>query len=804
MLVNRDLNRPRQHSLFSDDELPSNLEAWEVAAASDVLIADVVFNRPLTTIYQYLVPEPLRDLVGPGQRVQVPFGRGSQLTTGYCVGLGTTLPVGRALKSVESLIDREALIDGRMLSLTKWIADRYLCGWGQVLDSVIPKGVKTNAGTRDVTSYTLGGVLREKLCLNPESAETGALDDKSAAEPPPRPTPTRIAEVLDQLKLRSKQRTIVEILIAAGRPMPVDELAKTAQCGISPIHSLRDKKYIVPQRNRVLALMPSTDAEPHREIVMNDDQNAAVNTILDVVRSGTYKTLLLHGVTGSGKTEVYIRAIQEVVSYGRQAIVLVPEISLTPQTIRRFRSRFRSVAVLHSHLTDSERHSYWKQISSGAVEVIVGARSAVFAPAPQLGMIVIDEEHETSFKQDNTPRYHACEVARQRAEIEGIPLVLGSATPTLESWQRVIDGHDVLISMPRRVENLPLPPVVIVDTRNDPAIGKGAAIGRSLFQAMNQALKEKGQVILFLNVRGYSTVLWCRSCGEGVRCSDCDVTLTWHKAKGIALCHSCGFSTKPPSTCPNCGQPGLAYLGTGTERLENEVRARFADYRCLRMDSDTMQKRGAHDEALEQFRHGKVQILLGTQMIAKGLDFPNVTLVGVVDADTLLHQPDLRSAERTFQLIAQVAGRTGRSIRGGRVLVQTACPTQYAILRASEHNFEGFAKEELAHRLALKVPPYTHLARIILRGPDEKEVKEYSTVIGDVLRKAAKELEIDVRILGPAPCLVTKLKANFRFNLQMSSPELKHLHAVWIHGAPQFPNHPSVEYQVDVDPLNSR
>lgn len=791
--------------MFSDDELPSNLEAWEVAAASDVLIADVVFNRPLTTVYQYLVPEPLRDLVGPGQRVQVPFGRGSQLTIGYCVGLGTTLPTGRALKSVESLIDREALIDERMLSLTKWIADRYLCGWGQVLDSVIPKGVKTNAGTRDVTSYTLGKQLVEKLGLLHESPPTADTVIEPASESQKRsPSPERVTEVLNGLKLRSKQRTIVEILIAAGRPMPVDELSAAAQCGISPIHSLRDKQYIVPQRNRVLTSLPSVVAEPHREVVMNEDQSRAIDTILEVVRSGEYKTLLLHGVTGSGKTEVYIRAIQEVVSYGRQAIVLVPEISLTPQTIRRFRSRFNSVAVLHSHLTDAERHSYWKQISSGAVEVIVGARSAVFAPAPQLGMIVIDEEHETSFKQDSTPRYHACEVARRRAELERIPLVLGSATPTLESWQRVIDGHDTLISMPRRVESLPLPPVVIVDTRNDPAIAKGAAIGRSLFQAMNLALKDQGQVILFLNVRGYSTVLWCRQCGEGVRCPDCDVTLTWHKAKAIVLCHSCGFSTKPPSTCPNCGQRGLAYLGTGTERLENEVRTRFSEYRCLRMDSDTMQKRGAHDDALEQFRHGKVQILLGTQMIAKGLDFPNVTLVGVVDADTLLHQPDLRSAERTFQLIAQVAGRTGRSMRGGRVLVQTACPTQYAIQRAARHDFEGFAKEELAHRIALKVPPFTHLARIILRGPDEKEVKEYSAVIGELLRKTAKELEVDVRILGPAPCQVTKLKANFRFNIQMSSPQLEHLHSVWIHGAPQFPNHPTVEYQVDVDPLNSR
>ncbi|WP_010582901.1 replication restart helicase PriA [Schlesneria paludicola] len=791
------MNRPRQNQLFSEDELPANLEAWEVAASVDQLIADVVFNRPLTTIYQYIVPEGLRDLIGPGQRVQVPFGRGDKLTDGYCVGLQTTLPAGRTLKTLATVLDREPLIDSRMLTLTRWIADRYLCGWGQVLETVIPKGVKTNAGTRDITFYVLAERVRGLLGL----ASEPAVQDTGAVAPA---APADVAKALDALKLRAKQRTVLEVLIAANRPMPVDEISKAADCGVSPIQSLREKELIVPVRERVMTPLAPATIEAHRELVMNPDQMRAVNSILEVVQSRKHRTMLLHGVTGSGKTEVYIRAIQEIVSYGRQAIMLVPEISLTPQTIRRFRSRFSSVAVLHSHLTDSERHSYWKQIASGDVQVVVGARSAIFAPTPHLGMIVIDEEHETSFKQDNTPRYHAREVARHRAEIEQIPLILGSATPTLESWNHVIDGRDTLLSMPRRVEDLPLPPVVIVDTRNDAAIGKGSAIGRNLFQAMNTALKDGGQVILFLNVRGFAPVLWCRGCGQGVKCADCDVTLTWHKQKAIALCHSCNFSIKPPAVCPECGRPGLAYLGLGTERLEHEVQARFADYRCLRMDSDTMQKRGAHDEALEKFRHGDVQILLGTQMIAKGLDFPNVTLVGVIDADTLLHQPDLRSAERTFQLIAQVAGRTGRSHRGGRVLVQTGSPTQYAITRAAQHDYLGFAKEELAHRRALKVPPYAHLARVILRGPKEEEVREYAAKVGELMRVAAKDLAADVKILGPAPCPVTRLKANFRYHLQLAASEVEQLRLVWLQAAPQFPSHPNVEYQIDVDPLNFR
>ena len=388
--------------------------------------------------------------------------------------------------------------------------------------------------------------------------------------------------------------------------------------------------------------------------------------------------------------------------------------------------------------------------------------------------------------------------------LEKIPLILGSATPTLESFLRVLRKQDVLISMPRRVARLPLPPVVIVDTRNDPAISKGSAIGRAMFTSMQAALKAGGQVILFLNVRGYSPVFWCRNCGAGVKCPHCDVTLTWHKARSVALCHSCDYSTPPPSACPKCGKPGLLSLGMGTERLESEVKTRFPEYKCLRMDSDTMQKRGSHDTALELFRHGKVNILLGTQMIAKGLDFPNVTLVGVIDADTLLHQPDLRSAERTFQLIAQVAGRTGRSAKGGRVLVQTASPDQPAIQKAAAHDFLGFATDELQHRQALKVPPFTHLARVILRGPHEPELKAYAEKSGELLRAAAKELGVDVRILGPAPCLVTRLKANFRYHLQMTSVDLSSLQRLWLQTVPGLPNHPEIEFVVDVDPLNLR
>src|SRR5262249_15184744 len=471
-----------------------------------------------------------------------------------------------------------------------------------------------------------------------------------------------------ELKLPPKQAAVLRVLAAAEKPMPLELVAREAQCGSAPISALRRARLIEAFSERSDPDLP--DEAPQAlepNLVLTRDRERGLRQILGALRQQNYKTFLLFGVTGSGKTEIYIRAVQEVVSYGRQAIVLVPEISLTPQTIRRFRSRFDSIAVLHSHLSDAERHRHWQQIAAGRVQVVVGARRAVFAPTPHLGLIVIDEEHETSFKQDTTPRYHAREVARRRAELEHVPLILGSATPTLESWRRAQEGTDELLRLPRRVEGLPMPPVVIVDVRHDPMRRRGAAIGRALHAAMLGALEAGGQVILFLNLRGFSPVLWCRACGAAVKCPHCDVSLTWHKERRLVVCHSCGFQKAPPTACPGCSDAGIQYLGVGTQRLEQEVRARFPKYSCVRMDSDSMRKEGSHDRALEAFRHGHTRILLGTQMISKGLDFPNVTLVGVIDADTVLHQPDLRSSERTFQLIAQVAGRTGRSAKGGRV-----------------------------------------------------------------------------------------------------------------------------------------
>ncbi len=810
---------PKQQSLFAAEPLVPELKSWDLAAMADQWVARIVVNRPLETPFDYLVPDPLREHLRPGMRVRVSFGNGSQRLVGFCVAVGPFNELigperfkngaPPKLKPLEEVLDREPLLTANMLELTRWLADRYLCGWGQVLDSVIPAGVKKLAGTREI------------LFLAPTKG---------------------ICETLADRKLSAKQRLVLEILCAAKQPMRIDELAESADCGVGVISALREKKLVDSIRQRTDSF--DADFKPVKrqpDLKLNAEQRVALDAILGEVRAARHRTILLRGVTGSGKTEVYIQAIREVISYGRQAIVLVPEISLTPQTIRRFRCRFDSVAVLHSHLSDAERHWHWQRIASGQVQVIVGARSAVFAPTPHLGLIVIDEEHETTFKQEETPRYHAREVARERARQEGIPLLLGTATPTLESWMRATVGRgqwavgsgseqeteherrpspqsssfplptahcplptDLLLTLANRVERLPLPPVTIVDTRNDPMISRGAAIGRALGSQMQLALKDKGQIILFLNLRGFSPTVWCKKCGEGVRCPHCDITLTFHKDRNRVLCHSCDYEAEPLTQCPKCGQPGVYYFGIGTQRLEQEVKAKFPGVPCLRMDSDTMKKAGSHDEALERFRSGEVSILLGTQMIAKGLDFPNVTLVGVINADTMLHSPDLRASERTFQLIAQVAGRTGRSDRGGRVFVQSACPTEPPIALAAKHDYLGFVTHELKHRREANAPPFTSLTRVILRGAIEDRVKTEVLAMAALLRQTAQELAVPVRILGPAPCPITRLKDLWRFHLQLTAESFEQIRQLWKATAPLIARTSDVEFQIDVDPMSTR
>jgi len=747
-------------------------EPWEADDRAQQLIASVVVLAGLDRVLDYVVPDGLREMLATGCRVRVPLGRGNRPVTGYCVDLKTQDTTSRKLKPVAELLDQRSLLSPAMLRLTRWMADYYLCPWSQVLETVLPGGVRAGAGTRQATL----------LSVDPESAAR-----------------------LSDTKLPEKQAAALRVLAGSERPLTPAELARAAGCTEGPIQGLRRKGLVRAERGRVQVgprrEEPRVPRQPH--LTLNPDQEKAYQAILAALESRRHRTILVHGVTGSGKTEVYIQAIQRVIEFRRQAIVLVPEISLTPQTVDRFRSRFGRVAVLHSHLSDAERHWHWQQIAGGEVSVVVGARSAIFAPTPHLGLIVLDEEHESSFKQDSAPRYHARQVAIRRAEAEGVPLVLGSATPSLESWNRAKQGEYELVEMPRRVFGRPMPAVGTIDLRSEELrFHTRGAISRQMHVAVRSALDDGGQVILLLNRRGFSTHIQCPACGHVVRCPECDIALTHHRTREIALCHYCDHEVPAPEKCPECDFAGIHYRGRGTQKLEDEVRRRFPDAPCLRMDTDTMQGRGAHEKALARFRSGEVKILLGTQMIAKGLDFPNVTLVGVINADTALHFPDFRAAERTFHLVTQVAGRTGRGEKGGRVLVQTFNPDHAAIRAAVRHDYAAFARGELPIRKLLHYPPFATMVRLVVRGPDEKKTQSFAAELADRLREALSPPQPDTRVLGPAPAPFARLRGRYRFQIHAHGPDGARLRAAVREATTGLRPPEEVQWIVDVDPLD--
>lgn len=500
-------------------------------------------------------------------------------------------------------------------------------------------------------------------------------------------------------------------------------------------------------------------------------QQAAHDTVREKLDSGKSGVFLLHGVTGSGKTEVYIQLIRGLLKQGRSSIVLVPEISLTPQTVNRFYSRFGDcVAVIHSRLTQSRRVEEWHRIQSGEAKVVVGARSALFSPVQRLGLIVIDEEHESSYKQNETPRYHARDVAKKRAELEGAVLILGSATPSLEAYHSCEIGEIQALSLPDRIENRPLPIVEIVDMRRQREGKKERVFSTVLEQAIRDAIFKKEQVMLLLNRRGFSTYLHCSSCGYAMTCPNCRISLAYHFDTAALLCHVCHHRGTPQRLCPGCQKNYLHYFGIGTQKVEQEARRLFPEARLGRMDTDSMTRKGAHEAILKAFKKREIDILIGTQMIAKGHDFPNVSLIGVISADTALHIPDFRSSERTFDLLTQVAGRAGRGDVPGKVLIQTFVPHHAAIQSAKDHDFLEFYGKEIVLRRELSLPPFTHLVRVIVRGALEKDVVR--TILTLAKDLGARSAEKSMRLLGPAPCINSKQHGQFYWNLFLSGPSV--------------------------------
>ena len=536
---------------------------------------------------------------------------------------------------------------------------------------------------------------------------------------------------------------------------------------------------------------------PH---VLMEEQARALKMITESVEKNEFKAYLLHGITASGKTEVYLQAIEEVLKKGKDTIMLVPEISLTPQTVERFVSRFGDrVAVIHSKLTPAKRFLEWKRIKEGRASIVVGARSAIFSPTKSLGLVIVDEEHETTYKQDDVPRYHARDAALERARLNNCPLILGSATPSLETYYKAKHGEYKLIRLTKRIEERLLPKVKIVDMRMELETRKRAAIfSRVLLDALDKTIKNGKQAMIFLNRRGFSTFINCKKCGLVMKCKRCDTSMVYHFEDKKLVCHYCDYRAEPPDICPKCKSGYISYFGLGTEKVESEIGHNFPHAVIARMDSDTTKKRGSHDRILGEFKSGAVNLLVGTQMIAKGLDFPEVTLVGVVSADITLNIPDFRASERTFNLLTQVGGRAGRGEDGGEVIIQTYTPSHYAILAAAKHDYDKFYEEEIIARKELLFPPFTNLVKIIVRARND----ELASRVASELAEAIKLEDKDVKLAGPAPAPISRIRGYFRYNILLKDKDRLAMCALLKKVLGSFRKPHGVLVAVDVDPVS--
>ncbi|MHC4549486.1 MAG: replication restart helicase PriA [Planctomycetota bacterium] len=685
------------------------------------MFARVALELPVPTEFTYSVPERLRERLQPGQRVRVPFRTTTR--TGYLVALEETTDLATT-RDVTGVVDEEPLVPLDLLELARWVSGYYCCSLGEALQAMLPGGVRRRPKVRCVVRTGTGGLQRRA--------------PKAAA--------------------------LLEALDRCARPPTIKRLLEEAAASRAALKTLERAGLARIEERAADEELDAPGAAPREEgPVLEAPQEAALAAVRSDLVPPSFRVHLLLGVTGSGKTEVYLRAIEEVLRTGRQAIVLVPEIALTPQTVRRFRARFARVAVLHSAQTEKARRQAWQRIRRGEADVVVGPRSAVFAPVPRLGLVVVDEEHENSFKQyEPAPRYHARDVAVVRARAAGCPVILGSATPSLESFANARHGRYALHRLPRRAGGFPLPPVEVVDMSGEP----GRLFSRRLRLAVADAVDEGGQVILFLNRRGFATVMVCERCHHTLGCPHCSTTLVFHKGRRRTVCHLCGHEARQPRACPACHRGALQYVGCGTERVAEEAAQAWRGIQLVRVDSDSV--RGQRlEEALETFRRGDARILVGTQMIAKGHHFPEVTLVGVVNADTALHLPDFRANERTFSLIAQVAGRAGRGDMGGRVIVQTFNPQHYAVASAARHDYEAFAAQEMEERHLLGLPPERRCALLVCSGESEAATRAAARRIADEVAAVAADCGVEVR--GPAKAPIERIRGRWRYMLLLLS-----------------------------------
>ena len=745
------------------------------------MIARVTLEIALRKQFDYSIPPALEEKVAVGSRVKVPFG------PRQVPGIVTELleaSTHTGLRPLTSVMGRPGLVTPRVLQLARWISDYYCCPPEIAFKSVLPEAVrKEKEGWRERLFVRL---------LTPPG------------DPPP--------------KLSARQQEIVDLL-GKKKEMPLQELLGISGATAGTLRRLEDKGWL-----SIAVEISERDPYAKEEIIatqslaLNPDQAGALEKIRHALAGGKTDSgkkteaavFLLHGVTGSGKTEVYLQALADTLEKGKGAIVLVPEISLTPQTVERFKARFSSgrlktlVAVLHSHLSAGERHDEWHKIRQGRARIVIGARSAIFAPVEPLGLIIVDEEHEHSYKQEEAPRYHARDVAVVRGQMENAVVVLGSATPSLESFHNARRGKYQLLELPTRADDKKLPVVRVIDMRQAARKEKGPSIfSPQLKEAITQRLEKKEQVILFLNRRGFATSLQCPLCGYVAECPNCSVALTYHRKAQQLCCHICGHNAPAPTVCPDakCRNPAIRYSGLGTEKVEATLMKLFPHAKICRMDSDTLKRKEDYRNILGDFKRGKIDILVGTQMIAKGLHFPNVTLVGIIYADLSLHMPDFRAGERTFQLLTQVAGRAGRGDVEGEVFVQAFTPFHPAIQYARRHDFNGFYEEEMEFREQLKYPPASRIALLTIKGRNEDKVKFFAEHLKRDLEKTLADLK-DLIVAGPAPAPLARAETFYRHQIMLRTRQMSRLSLLLAAFSSKLAWPEEISMTIDIDPVN--
>lgn len=687
-------------------------------------------HQKLDHIFDYIIPERLENKLCKGMRVYVPFGGGNRIIEGYVVDITdkTDYDISK-LKQIERPAEEYSIVSQNKLKLADWMQEKYYCTLNACMMCIVPK------------------FSNEKkfacISLNKE------LPD--------------LEKIISRIK-SSKQKRIVEMLMDGGT-YPVSHVKSLLDVESTHISALIKKGLITTtymqqyrgNYNGKINIVPPP--------VLTSEQSLAVDYISSRVDEGSIKPILLHGVTGSGKTEVYLRVIEKILAKGKTAIVLVPEISLTPQTVERFVSRFGDkVAVTHSKMSDGERYDQWTRAYRGEISIMVGPRSAIFTPFENLGIVIIDEEHESTYKaEQQSPKYDAREVAEQLGKLYGSMTLLGSATPSIKSYYMAKTGKYDIVELKNRVNNL-FPQINIVDMRNELVKKNMSVFSTVLQQEIAKNIENQNQTIIFLNRRGYSPFVSCRNCGYVMKCRSCNVNYTYHKGINRLMCHYCGEEVQMPSNCPECGSAYIKYFGAGTEKIQTEIERLFPSARVLRMDADTIKKKGGHMDILEKFRNGEADILIGTQMIAKGLDFPNVTLVGVIAADLSLNISDYSAAEATFQLLMQVSGRAGRADKNGRVFIQTYSPEHYSINYVLKNDYEGFFNEEITFRRQLDYPPFSSVFVIMLTGKNEKRVIDTINYLYDIMEYYNIKRNV-CKLYKPVPEVITKIKNKYRWRI---------------------------------------